>query len=95
VGCAHQSAGEKYRLPLPVTRFLGLHFIERVGGRRISFPQTLSEIAIYAAVFFFKLNCEREDLALGRFIETLLGHKRRSLGAVSASNHNCASLYGP
>ena len=75
-----------------MTRFLGLHFIERLGGRRISFPQTLGEIAIYTAVFFFELNCEREDFALGQFIETLLGHKRRSLGAVSASNYLLRSM---
>src|SRR5579863_3772246 len=49
--------------------FLRLHLLEYLRGRRISFAQTIHEIAVDAAIFLLERDGQRQDLLLGQLFE--------------------------
>jgi hypothetical protein len=76
---------------LPVARFLGLHLIKRFCRRRVTFPQSVGEIAVNAAVFLFQLNGERQDFPLAEVLEIILSYVDALSSAGTTSRLYCVS----
>ena len=67
-----------------VVRFFGLHAIEQACRGGIALTQTLCEIAVNPAIFFFKRDGESEDFAFGQVFE-VFRHRFNVAGAHGAA----------
>src|SRR5580698_10559017 len=65
--------------------FLCLHVLEHFRGGGIGVAQPFGEIAVHPTVFFFQLDCQRQNILLAEILESLLGHDCCSLSVRSES----------
>ena len=66
-----KSFPERRQQPVPVHHLFVAHLLEHLCRRWVSFPQAIRKLAVDAAVFFFRRNCQRQDLFLRQFLEFL------------------------